>query len=93
MTVTGRPRRRARLAALEAALSDEALPPLPPDATPEQQHERARVMLSAIRRANREQKIRAGRVTPRTYAEAEIFASDLKDRRTPNAEQVQADPE
>jgi hypothetical protein len=46
-----------------------------------------------VQGAQRERDIRAGRAKPRTMAETEIFASDLKDRRTPNAEQVQADPE
>jgi hypothetical protein len=87
--MAGRPKRRAFVEQVEAALAD--LEPLPPEATVEQQRERARAILRTYRKATREQGVRAGRVSPRTHGEAAMFASDIKDSHKPGREEGQDD--
>jgi hypothetical protein len=89
--VTGRPKRRARLAAAAQAASGEPprqpieLPPKPPEDAPEAE-KRAyadqlrgilRAELRELRRPQREADLRAGRVRPKNRAEMEIFAKDI----------------
>jgi hypothetical protein len=89
--MTGRPRRRARLAAAAQAASGEPprrpmeLPPKPADDAPEaekrayanQLRDTLRAELRELRRPQREADLRAGRVRPKNRAEMEIFAKDL----------------
>jgi hypothetical protein len=90
--MAGQPRRRRQREA-DLQLPPDLLKPRQPAETVDQLSTRLRRELRQVQGAQRERDIRAGRAKPRTMAETEIFASDLKDRRTPNAEQVQADPE
>lgn len=86
--MAGRPRRRERLRRLDEALG--SLEPLPPDATPEQQHERARAFLRVVRKVDREQLVRRGKASPRTHGEIAIFGSDLVNRRPDDGEDSRA---
>jgi hypothetical protein len=89
--MTGRPGRRARLAAAAQAASGEPLrqplelPPKPADDAPESE-KRAyadqlrgllRAELRELRRPQREAALRAGRVRPKNRAEMTIFAKDI----------------
>lgn len=91
--MTGRPRRRARLAAAQGASGEPPrpgpeLPPRPPDGAPaaemrayfEQVRGILRAELRELRRPQREADLRAGRVRPRNRAEVELFGAGPIDK-------------
>jgi hypothetical protein len=84
--MTGRPGRRACLAAAAQAASGEPprqaveLPPKPADDAPEAEKRMPTILraeLHELRRPQREADLRAGRVRPKNRAEMEIFAKDI----------------